>query len=405
MADETLRPSAAGDLTQLIPTSGFANWDCVNDITPDGHSTVVTSLGSVGSWRDLYKMPLHSGTGTIYAVEVWFMLSGKGKILIKPNTGGSVYEGDAKSNNGTWYHYYHIWDKNPHTDAQWTWGDIDILQIGCELETTGSKDATNTSDCTQIYVNVITSPYLPILVTDAVTDITSSGVKEHGTLQYKGGFGVTVDKRGFELWRYPSVVIDDAAWTNEQLLLEKDAAFTSCNDGSGQYGSWLEIRLDTARSVTGIAYWKGQYTDSFVKIYVEFYYNSQWNFAFEHDPITPNFINGSWHFEVGMTPHTVERIRFKIAALVPYQAYLYKVLILCDGDDWAETGDFAVESFDHTVAGLASEKPYGVRAQAHNSAGWGWGWWWSQGYTDYRPKLFETLAPPAVGRSHGYIMS
>ena len=128
MADETLRPSATGDLTQLIPTSGYANWDCVNDITPDNDTTKVTSPATVGLWRDLYRMPTHSGTGTIYAVELWFRMGGRGKILIKPNTGGSVYEGVAISNNGLFYDYYSIREKNTHTDAQCTWGDIDIIR-------------------------------------------------------------------------------------------------------------------------------------------------------------------------------------------------------------------------------------------------------------------------------------
>jgi len=408
MADETLRPSAAGDLTQLTPTSGYANWDCVNDITPDNDTTKVTSPSTVGLFRDLYKMPLHSGTGTIYAVELWFRMGGNGKILIKPNTGGSVYEGDKKTNNGMFYDYYCIWEKNPHTDAQWTWGDIDILQIGCELETTGSKGSTTTSKSTQVYVNVITSPYLPILTTDAATDIDSFEAKEHGTLQCKGGFGVTVDKRGFELWRFPSSVNDPSStWTyEEQMLIHNNHNIFSAAT-AGSYGNWLELYLDKARPVTGFAYGEGGYNDALAKIYVEFYYNNQWNFAFEHTSV-PGVKNGKWHFEVGMTEHTITGARIKIASDPGWSGSATLVdgcLFLCADSSWEESGDFDVESFEHVVSDLNPERWHGVRAMAHNSVGWNWGWQWSQGITRYDPTFFETLAPPALGRSHGYIIA
>ena len=101
-----------------------------------------------------------------------------------------------------------------------------------------------------MYVRVITSLSLPILVTDATTDITSSGAKEHGTLQYKGGFGAVVDKRGFELWRFPSTVNDPlSSWSNEEHATYNDNWNIYSTSTPGNYGNWLELYLESLVSL------------------------------------------------------------------------------------------------------------------------------------------------------------
>ena len=67
---EVLRPSGSGTYTQCDNQGDWPNWECVDEETPDGSSTYV-STGSSDTERDTYNLQDHtSGSGTINSVTV-----------------------------------------------------------------------------------------------------------------------------------------------------------------------------------------------------------------------------------------------------------------------------------------------------------------------------------------------
>ena len=156
MATETLRPDAIGDETALTPSAG-ANWECVDEETPDEAGTTVYH-STVATWkRDLYNLPAHSvGSGTINSVKVYcrcYVLAGSAnaKCILKSNS--TVTEGSSQAISGSWVTYSEQWNDNP-ADSAWEWADIDALQIGVSLLPAGAV----TPRCTQVYVEVDYTP-------------------------------------------------------------------------------------------------------------------------------------------------------------------------------------------------------------------------------------------------------
>jgi len=89
MANETLRPEADGDLTNLTPVGAANNWDCVKDVNPDDDTTRVETSDTVAWIKDLYEIKDHTESGTIEKIEVHYRIYNKGKLLIKPDTSES----------------------------------------------------------------------------------------------------------------------------------------------------------------------------------------------------------------------------------------------------------------------------------------------------------------------------
>jgi len=158
---ETLRPNAPGDLTELIPFpgTGEANWEDVDEETPDEDSTYVW----VDMWTyaaDLYNLPAHSqGSGTINKMTVYARCNcdyGETyeEIIIKSNT--KVTYGDWHDLVTDWETYSQEWALNPADSQDWEWADIDALQIGISME-----PEADYGYCTQVYVEV---DYTPVVV-------------------------------------------------------------------------------------------------------------------------------------------------------------------------------------------------------------------------------------------------
>ena len=165
-ANETLRPNAAGDQTELeqTPSSG-ANWDKVDEVTPDGDSTRVET-GNYIFLEDLYNLPAHAtGSGTINYVRI-YMVS---KAASSPSydsaytyvkTNGTSYNGTIERLTQSYATYYYQWDDNPQSGNPWTWSEIDNLQAGVGLQrcvSTGGPSG-RLSFCTQVYVEVNYTP-------------------------------------------------------------------------------------------------------------------------------------------------------------------------------------------------------------------------------------------------------
>lgn len=188
---ETLRPNAAGTYTQLTPYpgAGEANWQDVDDITPDEDSTYVYGL----SVNDTYNLSDHvAGTGSIYGVTIYVRAKYVTEpiyIYIKIRTESYNYTSYPymPSLTDSYADYSKLWTNNPATGVAWTWAEIDALEAGIIF-----NGNTITSRCTQVYVEVEYGPALtPTATTQAVTSVDKTTATGNGTIVSNGGDIIT----------------------------------------------------------------------------------------------------------------------------------------------------------------------------------------------------------------------
>ncbi len=182
---ETLRPSVGGDETTLNyfdgsshPPDVLHNFEQVDETEGDGSSTFVANDDSESYYRDLYNLPASSGSGTINKITVYFSCYGEisgtfGKASIKSNS--TITDGTEHALTTAFYTFSQEWELNPAppgTNA-WTWDDIDALQIGVALQATLAKTTWYSALCTQVYVEVDSSPAIdpPTVTTQEVDGI------------------------------------------------------------------------------------------------------------------------------------------------------------------------------------------------------------------------------------------
>jgi len=155
---ETLRPNAAGDVTQLTPLSG-TNFSNVDEVEADEDTTYVVNQTDATDKYDLYNLPAHSvGSGTINFIKVYIRVrcltyNDYGYSRTKIKTGGTEYNGVSAYLINSYVTRNTQYSINPKTTVAWTWDDIDALQIGVRLD----KD-TYDARCTQVYVEVDYTP-------------------------------------------------------------------------------------------------------------------------------------------------------------------------------------------------------------------------------------------------------
>jgi hypothetical protein len=165
---ETLRPD--GNVTGEInfplqdPTSG-AHWDKVDDTTADEGGSVIYINGSLGSpyYRDLFTTANHSGSGYIGGVTVYariWQIYYPTYAYIYIKVGDNVSE-SSQIEISSGYPYYpfttysNTWMTNPNTGCDWTWDDIDALQIGVRQNSWWyGYDNWGTVKTTQVYAVV-----------------------------------------------------------------------------------------------------------------------------------------------------------------------------------------------------------------------------------------------------------
>jgi len=410
MADQTLRPSSAGDETNLTPVGATYNWDCVDDLTPDDDTTRVYENGGISAqWlRDLYNLQNSAADGTIVRVEVHARIKNQGYIALK--TGSTVYESDLFSYGADiWGNAFWEWDKNPETGLAWTWTQIDSLQVGVKLCGTYSSQKgggiAHESACTQIYIIAATVVVVPTPTTQDADQIQATQARLNGTIKWTGG--ENTDKVGFKVWRYPTSVNDpDSGWSNEEHLLSYQNYNTFSNTAGPDYGTWLEIFLDKARKVKGLAYRNSQNPPELDKIYVEFYYNDQWNFAFEDTDLASHRVGQEdWMWKhIDLSEHTITKARIKIAAVSGYSLAIICGFVFFCSDDQIESNTVCGQgdTFNLTLTDLLPSKDYFFAARGHNSAGWGDDGAYPQVNGGVLLGVLLTTAA-AKGASYGYI--
>ncbi len=151
----TLFPNGVGTESGLTLSGCGANWQCVDESSPDGATTQVTR--SAGSFAyDTYTIQDPGiSSGTIDSVKVFCMGYGThstSEIAGRLRTGGTSYGGTATSMSSTTTYTFFAWTwiNNPQTAAAWTWTNINALEAGVGIK----KDAF----CTAVHVKVYYRP-------------------------------------------------------------------------------------------------------------------------------------------------------------------------------------------------------------------------------------------------------
>jgi len=154
----TLRPNAAGDVTQCSAVGDSPNYACVDEASSDGDSTYVRAYVPSGpsGETDIYNIPDCDISGEITSVSVYSVSktesSGEeiGEILVYAKTHGETYHGGLTYLTDSYATYISTFNTNPNTGTDWNWEEINNLQIGFRLRLSYGGYAR----CTQSYVVV-----------------------------------------------------------------------------------------------------------------------------------------------------------------------------------------------------------------------------------------------------------
>lgn len=171
MAVETLRP-VSGFVTglDLFPDTGEANWEDVDEVTPDDDTTYVFKGAPAATARDWYNLSNSGvGAGVITNVRVYARVKleddeefeSSGEIEIA--THSTSYSSGAVTQSNVWATRYYDWAINPNTSQPWTWVEIDALRAGVLLTSIVGAEDILKAYCTQFYVVVTYEPIPPKL--------------------------------------------------------------------------------------------------------------------------------------------------------------------------------------------------------------------------------------------------
>jgi hypothetical protein len=167
--NETIRPSAAGDETNIAeqsPATG-AHWDKVDEAVSDGDGTYVQTNTS-GWEEDLYNVanPV-TGSGTINYVKAYIVARSlatpaQTSAYVHIKTNGAEYNGTAQQVTTSYAPYSQQWNTNPQTGSAWTWSEVNSLQAGAGLRraTATGAGGQRYTRLTQVYIEVNYTPQI-----------------------------------------------------------------------------------------------------------------------------------------------------------------------------------------------------------------------------------------------------
>lgn len=205
--DDVPRPTAAGASAQWTKSTGCtANWDCVDDVAPDGDATRVYALAAGNGLLDLYQVSDLTQTGAINSVTVTAVAAMTwssqcdpgcyGALKLRIYTNGAHFASDTKYVDVGWQTVSYAWTTNPATEQPWTQADVNALQAGLEKVV-----STATTKVTQLYVSVsvgdkTTYAYGPM------NELTSAVGREAATFTYTLNGSLATKTEGGVTWTY-----------------------------------------------------------------------------------------------------------------------------------------------------------------------------------------------------------
>jgi len=243
---ETLRPDSAGSDCNIIYPNGCSDcpnhYDCVDEESYDGFVTMI-GTNTENYERDLYNIENHSvGSGVINHITVYAICYVGGatdqhslKICIKSDSTVTEDVEQTIPDTSSWETMSKQWTKNPASDDDWTWDDIDALEIGIAMRRASAGGVT--SYCTQVYVEVdYTAPVAPTVTTQAASNIDTTTATGNGNITATGG--ENADHRGIV---YGTTTKGDPGNT-----APGDTDYDDYEDESGDFGTGAFTRSLTS---------------------------------------------------------------------------------------------------------------------------------------------------------------
>ncbi len=133
---ESLTASGAGDSTALAAVGSAANYQCIDEDTPNYDTDLVSGVNAGD--KDLYELgALVTSSGAVKAVQVGLLArkcDGSARsirALLKSN--GAEDQGADKTLADLPAHHLTIWDLDPDGDIAWLIAAVNALQAGVEV--------------------------------------------------------------------------------------------------------------------------------------------------------------------------------------------------------------------------------------------------------------------------------
>jgi hypothetical protein len=128
-------PNGAGNSTQLTPSAG-ANYQCVDDATPDDDSTYVES--ATASQKDTYAFPSLGYTAVdVFGVQVNATArkddAGARSLATVTRSGGTDYDGSTQALSTSYYDYREVMNVDPNTSAAWSQSGYEAAEFGVKV--------------------------------------------------------------------------------------------------------------------------------------------------------------------------------------------------------------------------------------------------------------------------------
>lgn len=256
---ETLRPNAAGDEESIDSVYGDGvgtHYTVVDEETPDdGSSYVMTN--STTYQRDLYNLPVPSGSGTINFIKIYIRCFFTevnvcyGKPSLKSDT--TVTDGTAVTWGPTYQTTSQQWDNNPADGQPWEWSDIDSLQIGVALKGNGTLYR---SYCTQVYVEVDYTPQQPYPPTSLLCEGETNPTQITDTTPEFSAVGT--DSQGDQM-NYYALQVDNDSGFGTPIYNKTKTSITAFDNGA----RCSDVSYENSDLVRGITYyWRIKFWDN-----------------------------------------------------------------------------------------------------------------------------------------------
>jgi len=135
---EAILPDGAGNYSQWTPTSGLSNYQCVDEVSPNGDTDYV--LASDASKYDTYSFDdlettLGEVQGVMYSVYGKKVAGGVEQFKPVYRPVSTDYEGTTTALADSYAYYHFLQNLNPQTSAQWTITNLNASEFGIKSET------------------------------------------------------------------------------------------------------------------------------------------------------------------------------------------------------------------------------------------------------------------------------
>lgn len=128
---ELLKPTGAGNTTQLTPSAG-ANYACVDEVPPNDGTDYVSNA-TVDKY-DTYSLGDLTQSGTVKAVQGFMrgVLSEAGEGAIAPvlRSGGTDYTGTDQGLDVSYAYKRQLYNVDPKTGVAWVGANVNLLEFG-----------------------------------------------------------------------------------------------------------------------------------------------------------------------------------------------------------------------------------------------------------------------------------